>query len=93
MKKVERWFERSFGFFSHGSTYSCGVAVGFSRLKSLHIIDNKSNENGWILIIDGKVNDEKLLLVNLYNLNKESEQIKMLDTLKNPLEDIDLSDK
>ena len=80
-------------FFSHGSKYSCGVAVGFSRLKSLHIIDNKSNKNGWILIIDGEINDEKLLLVNLYNPNKESEQIKTFNTLKNPLEDIDLSDK
>ena len=26
-------------FFSHGSTNSCGVAIGFCRLKSLHIID------------------------------------------------------
>ena len=28
-------------FFSHGSTNSCGVAIGFCRLKSLHIIDKK----------------------------------------------------
>ena len=36
-KKVERWFQRS--FFSHG------VAIGFCRLKSLHISDKKSEEN------------------------------------------------
>ena len=81
-------------FFSHGSTNSCGVAVGFCGLKSLHVIDKKSDENGRILIIDAKVNDEKFLLVNLYNSNAECEQIKMLDTLKNLLEDIDnISDK
>ena len=80
--------------FSHGSTNSCGVALDFWGLKSLNIIDKKSDENGRILIIDAKVNDEKFLLVNLYNSNTESEQIKTLDTLKNLLEDIDnISDK
>ena len=81
-------------FFSHGSTNCCAVAIGFCGLKSLHIIDKKSDENGRILIIDAKVNDEKFLLVNLYNSNTESEQIETLDTSKNLLEDIDnISDK
>ena len=81
-------------FFLHGSTNSCGVAIDFCGLKSIHIIDKKSDENGRILIIDAKVNDEKFLLVSISNLNKESEQIKTLDTLKNLLEDIDnISDK
>ena len=81
-------------FFSHGSTNSCGVAIGFCRLISLHIIDKKSDENDRILITDVKVNDEKFLLVNLYSSNTESEKIKTLDTLKNLVEDIDnISDK
>ena len=81
-------------FFSHGSTNSCGVAIGFCGLESLHIIDKKYGKNDRILIIDAKVNDKKFLLVNFYNSNTESEQIKMLDTLKNLLEDIDnISDK
>ena len=41
-----------------------------------------------------KLNDKKFLLVNIYNLNMESEQTKTLGTLKNLLEDIDnISDK
>ena len=81
-------------FFSHDSASSCGVAIGFCGLKSLHIIDKKSDQNGRILIIDTKVNDQKFLLVNLYISNTESEQIKTLDTLKNLLEDIEnISDK
>ena len=81
-------------FFSHGSTNSCGVAMGFCGLKSLHAIDKKSDENGRILIINAKVNDEKLVLVSLYNSNTQSEQITTLDTLKHLLEDIDnISDK
>ena len=67
-------------FFSHGSTNSCCVAIGFCELKSLHKIDKKSDENGRILIINAKVNDVKFLLVNLYNSNTESEQIKTLNT-------------
>ena len=84
-------------FFSHASTNSCGVAIGFigfCGLKSLHIIDKKSDENGRILIIDAKVIDKKFLLVNLYNSNAEPVQIKTLDTLKNLHKDIDnISDK
>ena len=76
-------------FFSHGSTNSCGAAIGLFRLKSLHTIDKKSDENRRILIIDAKVNDEKFFLVNIYNSNIKSEQMKTLDTLKNLLEDID----
>ena len=76
-------------FFSHGSTNSCGAAIGLFRLKSLHTIDKKSDENRRILIIDAKVNDEKFFLVNIYNSNIKSEQMKILDTLKNLLEDID----
>ena len=54
----------------------------------------KSDENDWILITDANVNDEKFLLVNIYNSNTESEQIKTLHTLKDLLEDIDnISDK
>ena len=81
-------------FFSHGNTNSCGVAIGFCALKSLCIIDKKSDENGRMLIIDAKVNEEKFLLVNLYNSSTEFEHIKTLDTLKKLLEDIDkISDK
>ena len=90
---MERWFHRSF-VFSHGSTNSYEIATAFCGLKSLHIIDKKSDESDQILIIDAKVNDEKFLLVNPYNSKPESEQIKTLHTLKNLLEDIDnISDK
>ena len=58
-------------FFLHGSTNSCGVAIGFCGLRSLHITDRKSDENCRILKIDAKVNNEEPLLVNLYNSNTE----------------------
>ena len=72
-------------FFSHGITNSLGVAIGFYGLKSLFKIDKKSDENGQILIINAKLNDEKFLHLNIYNLNTESEQIKTLYNSKNLL--------
>ena len=42
-----------------------------------------------ILIIDAKVNGEKVLIVNIYNSNTESGQIKTFDILKDLLEGID----
>ena len=55
-KKRKDDFKHSL-FFSHGSTNSCGVAIDFCGLKSLQIIDKKSDENGRILIIDAKENE------------------------------------
>ena len=68
-KKWKDDFKDPLFFFSHDSTNSCGVAIDFRGLKSLHIIAKKFDENGRILITDAKVNDEKLLLANTYNSN------------------------
>ena len=63
-------------FFSHGSKNSLGVAIGFYGLKSLFKIDKKSDENGRILIINAKLNDEKFLHLNIYNLNRGLNKLK-----------------
>ena len=64
------------------------------RIKTLHIIDKKSDKNDCILIIRAKANGEKPLLVNLHNFNAESKQIETLDTLKNFFNNIaNISDK
>ena len=78
MKKVERWFFKDPLLFSYGSTNSCGVAIGFCGLKSLHIIDKKYDKNGRMLTLDAKVNGKKFLLLNLYQSKTGSEQIKTL---------------
>ena len=43
-------------FFSHGKTNSCG-----------DLIDQKSNENGRILIIEAKINENNFIVINIYN--------------------------
>ena len=78
MKKVERWFFKDPLLFSYGSTNSCGVAISFCGLKSLHIIDKKYDKSGRMLTLDAKVNCKKFLLLNLYQSKTGSEQIKTL---------------
>ena len=93
LKKVEGRFQRSFVFFIKYYKFLWS-SHRFLWIKIFTLINKKSDENGQILIIDTKVNDKKFLLVNIYNLNMESEQTKTLGTLKNLLEDIDnISDK
>ena len=57
-------------------------------LKSFEVSNTKQEPSGWILILDVEVNDNNSLLVNLYNANKESEQLNTLSILCNLLEDI-----
>ena len=57
-------------------------------LKSFEVSNTKKEPSGWILILDVEVNDNDSLLVNLYNANKESEQLNTLSIPCNILEDI-----
>ena len=65
-------------FYSHGTTNYCGVAIAFLGSKSLAVVETQNDDQGRILILDIKICDKELLLVNLYRANTEKEQ---LDTL------------
>ena len=80
-------------FFSHGKTNSCGVATGFCGKNSFSMIDQKSDENGRILITEAKINEDNLIVINIYNSNTESEQLKTFSILQNMLDDIEISNK
>ena len=76
-------------FFSHGKTNSCGVAIRYIGNNKVDILDILE-KNGPILILDGKVDETNLVLVNIYNPNTETEQVatlldlsEMLKTIKN----------
>ena len=55
---------------------------------SFEVSNKKQDESGRILILDVKVSDSDFLLINLYNANKESEQLNALSTVCNLLDDI-----
>ena len=71
-----------------GLFFSCGVAIGFIGNTSFEVSNKKQDESGRLLIPDVKVSDNDFLLINLYNANKESEQLNTLSTLCNLLDDI-----
>ena len=60
---------------------------------SFDLIDQKSHENGRILIIEAKINDDDFIVIHIYNSNIESEQLKTFSILENMLENIDVSNK
>ena len=76
-------------FFSHGKTNSCGVAKGYYRKKSFKLLSKFNDKSGRVLILEVKIENEVLLLINLYNANTENEQLSTLSDLSNMLEKID----
>ena len=69
--------------FSHGRTNCCGVGIGYYGKKS-----------GRVLIIEVKIENQVLLLINLYNANTENEQLSTFSDLSNMLEKIyDINNK
>ena len=72
-------------FYSHGTTNSCSVAIAFLGSKSLEVVETKNGDQGRILILDIKICDKELLLVDLYNANTEKEQLDTLPKLSEML--------
>ena len=71
--------------FSHGSSDSKGVCIGFTKNFDAKLEKISCDNNGRIIIIDLILDDEKYLLINLYNANTESEQLNTINCLNNLL--------
>ena len=80
-------------FFPHGKVNSCGVTTRFCRKSFFHLIDQKCDENGRILIIEAKINKDNFIVINIFNSSTDSEQLKTISILQNILGDIDISSK
>ena len=78
----KRWQDEFKGkpFFSHGHNNSCGVAVGFLGNMNFNVLNKIQDNDGRILILDVQVDGATFLLINLYNANKECEQLTVLTT-------------
>ena len=67
-------------FYSHGTTTnSCSVA------SFLELVETMNDDQGRILILDIKICDKEHLLVNLFNVNNEKEQLVTLTKLSQML--------
>ena len=76
-------------FFSHDKTNSCRVTKGCFGKKSFKLFKIFSDKSEHILIIEVKIENKVLLLINLYNANTENEQLSTLSDVSNMLEKID----
>ena len=77
-------------FFSHGTTNSCGVMIGFLGNKKTKYNKIRTDNNGRIIVLGAEIDDEIFLLINLYNPNTEAEQVKMLCELERMLDTFSL---
>ena len=74
-------------YFSHGTTNSCGVMIGFITTKKICVNKISQDTKGRILIIDVSIDDMPFILVNLYNANTEAEQLLTLCEFDHLLDD------
>ena len=73
--------------FSHGTTNSCGVMIGYFGSNEVKFNRTKNDNQGRILIVDADIDEETFVLINLYNTNTEMEQIKTTYELDQLLSD------
>ena len=75
--------------FSHGESNARGVAIGFTKGFDCDIQNIYCDNDGRILIVEMSKDGELFLLVNFYNANSESDQLKALHSLNDLLSKLD----
>ena len=64
-------------FFSHGGCNSCSLLIAY--LGRIFVINKqKTDESGKIFILDVMLDTDQYILINLYNANTKTEQLKIL---------------
>ena len=77
-------------FYSHGQRNARGVLlIGVRKNLALKLEDIRSNDEGRFPILKCIIQDTPFLLVNIYNANYEHEQVKVLQTIKSLIYELD----
>ena len=80
LSKDEQKWQDDFGsalYFSHGKSNSCGVANGYCGTEAFKVVKTACDKTGRILIFYAELNDANFLLINFYNSDSESEQLRI----------------
>ena len=64
-------------FFSHGSSNSCGVLIGFLGQFDVNVLNQMWGNKGCILILNVTIDVKNFVLIYLYNSNTENEQVEV----------------
>ena len=91
----ENKFRNDFGknnelYFSHGTSASCGVAIGFCGSYERQVKKEISDPNGRYLMMHVKVGDSDYALINIYNPNTENEQVRLLAEIGEKMEQLEI---
>ena len=77
-------------FFSGGTSNSLGVLVAYLGSKSFVVKYKRNDCTFRSLILDASIDDTDYILVNIYNANTETEQIKVLNNFHPLLDSLDI---
>ena len=72
-------------FYSHGSNHSKGVMILVNPRYKLEVIKSCKDKNGRFIILETKLDNQHLVLVNIYAPNDTSQQIKFFQELNKTL--------
>ena len=75
------WIQGQALFVSHGKTNSCGVLISYYGTKKIEVINKKCDYYRRILLLEINIDDRRFVLINIYNANKELDQVKLSLTL------------
>ena len=78
-------------FFSHGASNTCSVLIVYLGKKSFILNEQKTGKSGIILILNIMLDADQYILINLYNANTETEQVKILEELQSLFKNLDNS--
>ena len=76
-------------FYSHGQRNARGVLIGVRKHLDFKLEDIRSDDEGRFLILKCIIQDTPFLVVNIYNANYEHEQVKVLQTIKSLIYELD----
>ena len=77
-------------FFSHGAPNSCGALIAYLGEKSFVLNEQKTDKAGRGLMFDITLDADQYILINLYNANTDTEQVKILEKLQSLLKNLDI---
>ena len=70
---------------------SCGVLITFFGKNKIRVNSQTADKHGRILILDLSIDGPEDILVNIYNANIESEQLKILNDLSELMKKVNIT--
>ena len=95
-KNSAKAFREDFGkenelFFSHGTSNSCGVAIGICGNFEYAVKNQIVDQKGRFLILSLAIGKNEYILINFYNENNQKDQLILLQELEAKLDSLDIS--